>query len=120
MKQFKNFLRLLSLYAAFLAPYLANAQTAATPTLLQTGNTFIQQRIESSDSQGWLFFKNSSDLKEGQLFSEQASAAGLSANDNMLLIKSEVDEQGNTHNRYQQYYKNIKVEGGEIFDPQQP
>jgi bacillolysin len=50
------------------------------------------------------------------LFSEQPSAAGLSANDNMVLINTEADEQGNTHNRYQQYYKGIKVEGGEIFE----
>jgi hypothetical protein len=57
MKQFQNFLRLLSLCAAFLAIGQVNAQTTATPTLLQTGNTFIQQRIESSDAQGWLFLK---------------------------------------------------------------
>ncbi|MFN0216509.1 MAG: hypothetical protein ACKVT2_19790 [Saprospiraceae bacterium] len=52
----------------------------------------------------------------GQLFNEQPAAAGLSANDNMVLIDSEADEQGNNHNRYQQYYKGIKVEGGEIFE----
>jgi bacillolysin len=116
MKQLQCFSRVLSLFVSLLAMNLASAQTNTTPTLLQTGNTFIQDRIESSDPQGWLFFKNSSDLKEGQLFSEQASAAGLSANDNMVLVKSEADEQGNTHNRYQQYYKNIEVEGGEIFE----
>ncbi len=116
MKQLQCFSLVLSLFASLLAIDMASAQTTTTPTLLQAGNTFIQDRIESSDPQGWLFFKNSSDLKEGQLFSEQASAAGLSANDNMVLVKSEVDEQGNTHNRYQQFYKNIEVEGGEIFE----
>ncbi len=116
MKQFQNYLRLLWLCAAFVAIDQANAQTTVTPTLLQTGNTFIQQRIERSDPQGWLFFKNSSDLKEGQLFSEQPSSAGLSANDNMTLVETSMDDEGNTHNRYQQFYKGIKVEGGEIFE----
>ncbi|MFN0034180.1 MAG: hypothetical protein ACKVUS_03875 [Saprospiraceae bacterium] len=116
MKRFSNLLRLLSLGLAMFAFGQINAQTEETPMLLKTDNTFIQQRIEGSDPQGWLFFKNSSDLKEGQLFGEQPAAAGLSVNDNMALIESEMDEEGNTHNRYQQYYKGIKVEGGEIFE----
>lgn len=115
MRQIQNFLRFLIFCLAMLVSRQIGAQIE-TPTLLNTDNTFIQERIESSDSEGWLFFKNSSDLKEGQLFNEQPSAAGLSADDNMVLIESEADEQGNTHNRYQQYYKGIKVEGGEIFE----
>ncbi|MBC7778388.1 MAG: M4 family metallopeptidase [Phycisphaerae bacterium] len=115
MKQCQSILRLFTLSLGLFASGQMNAQTQ-TPTLLKTDNTFIQQRIENSDPEGWLFFKNSSDLKEGQLFGQQAAAAGLSANDGMLLIKTEADEQGNTHNRYQQYYKGIEVEGGEIFE----
>jgi len=111
MKQFQKLL----LPLMFFGFYQTKAQITV-PQLLKTDNAFIQQRIESSDPEGWLFFKNSSDLKAGELFSVQPAAAGLSANDNMALIESSTDEQGNIHNRYQQKYKDIKVEGGEIFE----
>ena len=100
---------------ALMLSNLSLAQTN-TPTLLRTDNTFVQERIEGSDPAGWLYFKADSDLRSEQLFSEYPSAAGLSSDDSMILIESEVDEQGNWHNRYQQHYKNIKVEGGEIFE----
>jgi Zn-dependent metalloprotease len=92
------------------------AQMTDTLTLLKLSNTFIQQRIEGSDPEGWLFFKNSSDLEPGQLFTEHPTESGLSANDSMALFKSVADDDGRTHNRYQQYYKNLKVEGGEVFE----
>ena len=88
----------------------------STPTLLNPTNTFIQQRIDNSDPEGWLYFKNSSDLKAGDLFSQHKSDAGLSADDVMVLFETEQDDQACTHSRYQQYYKNIKVEGGEFFE----
>jgi Zn-dependent metalloprotease len=106
-----------SLLFVSLAILITNELSAqSTPTLLNPGNTFIQQRIEHSDPEGWLYFKNSSDLKAGDLFSQQKAAAGLSADDAMLLFETGQDEQGCTHNHYQQYYKNIKVEGGEFFE----
>ena len=107
----------LSLLLASLSMLVTNEiQAQTTSTLLSPGNTFIQQRIEHSDPEGWLYFKNSSDLKAGDLFSQQKAAAGLSTNDAMLLFETDQDEQGCTHNHYQQYYKNIKVEGGEFFE----
>jgi bacillolysin len=112
MKPFLNFICVFA--TATMLSTLSFAQT--TPTLLRTDNTFVQQRIEGSDPAGWLYFKADSDLRSEQLFSEYPSAAGLSSDDSMVLIESEVDEQGNWHNRYQQYHKNIKVEGGEIFE----
>ncbi|TAK50576.1 MAG: hypothetical protein EPO28_00045 [Saprospiraceae bacterium] len=41
---------------------------------------------------------------------------GLSSDDAMDLIKDETDEYGWQHVRYQQYYKNIKVEGAEYTE----
>jgi bacillolysin len=87
-----------------------------TPTFLKTDNQFIQRRIERSDPEGWLYFKGASDLKEGELFSLYKSAAGLSGNDSMHLVESTMDEYGFRHNRFQQYYKGIKVEGAEFFE----
>jgi bacillolysin len=87
-----------------------------TPTFLKTDNQFIQQRIEKSDPEGWLFFKASANLGEGDLFKFHKTAAGLSANDSMHLVESTQDDQGYTHNRYQQYYRSIKVEDAEFFE----
>jgi len=96
--------------------FVEKAHAQQVPTILSPANAFIQQRIDHSDPEGWLFFKNSSDLKAGELFSQNKTAAGLSPDDNMLLFETDKDAQGCTHNRYQQYYKNIKVEGGEFFE----
>lgn len=86
------------------------------PTFLKIDNQFIQQRIEKSDPEGWLYFKQSAGLGEGDLFKLYKSAAGLSEKDSMHLIESTKDDQGYTHNRYQQYYKSIKVEDAEFFE----
>lgn len=91
-----------------------NAQD--TPTFLKTDNHFIQQRIEKSDPEGWLYFKTSAGLAEGDLLKLHKTAVGLSANDSMHLVESTKDDQGYTHNRYQQYFQSIKVEDAEFFE----
>jgi bacillolysin len=39
----------------------------------------------------------------------------MSMDENLILYRSESDNLGFVHNRYQQYYKNIKVEMGEYL-----
>ncbi len=80
-----------------------NAQD--TPTFLKTDNQFIQQRIEKSDPEGWLYFKPSAGIGEGDLLKLHKTAVGLSANDSMYLVETTKDDFGYTHNRYQQYYR---------------
>lgn len=95
---------------------IAQIHAQEMPTILKTDNQFIQQRIEKSDPEGWLYFNPSSNLREGDLFKFHKNAAGLSANDSMYLVESTKDDQGFTHNRYQQYFKSIKVEDAEFFE----
>lgn len=95
---------------------IAQANAQDTPTFLKTDNQFIQQRIEKSDPEGWLYFKPSAGLAEGDLLKSHKAAVGLSANDSMHLAESAKDDQGYTHNRYQQYYQSIKVEDAEFFE----
>lgn len=114
MRNYKFLLRLLAAFLMLFGITQVNAQD--TPTFLKTDNQFIQQRIEKSDPEGWLYFKPSAGLGEGDLFKLHKTATGLAANDSMHLIESTKDDQGYTHNRYQQYYKNIKVEDAEFFE----
>jgi bacillolysin len=114
MKNVHCLMRLLSATMILLGINQISAQ--GIPTFLKTDNLFIQQRIERSDPAGWLFFKATSGLKEGELFSLHESAAGLSSNDSMHLVESTMDEYGFKHNRFQQHYKGIKVEGAEFFE----
>lgn len=65
---------------------------------------------------GWLYFKDEAAISPYQLFTEYKADMGLSSNDTMILTKSEDDEYGYTHNRYQQYYQSLKVEGAEYTE----
>ena len=86
------------------------------PTFLKTDNQFVQQRIENSDPAGWLYFNSSAKIGNGEMFKSHKLNMGLSSNDSMHLVETSQDEQGFTHNRYQQYFKNIKVEDAEFFE----
>lgn len=114
MKNFQILMRFLIAMPMLFGINQINAQD--TPTILKTDNQFIQQRIEKSDPEGWLYFSSSANLREGDLFKLHKNAAGLSSNDSMYLVESTKDEQGFTHNRYQQYFKSIKVEDAEFFE----
>ncbi|MGB1242743.1 MAG: M4 family metallopeptidase, partial [Chitinophagales bacterium] len=48
-------------------------------------------------------------------FLAQKTALGLSSDDDFLLLKTETDELGKTHSRYQQTYKNIPVSNAQFL-----
>ena len=99
MNTSQTFLRLL--IAILILLDIVHMDAQVTPTILRSDNIFIQQRIEKSDPEGWLYFNSSSRLKEGELFGDHASAAGLGSDDVMKLKETSQDEQLVTHNRYQ-------------------
>ena len=59
----------------------------------------------------WIYFKNPSLIDPTTIFFSYGSYLGLSADDAMILTKQETDNFGITHTRYEQNYKNLKVEG---------
>lgn len=59
----------------------------------------------------WIYFKNPSLVDPSTLFLTYPAYLGLGSDDQMLLIKQETDNIGITHTSYNQYYKNLKVEG---------
>ena len=83
------------------------------PKILQLSNEEIRSKTERVDPAGWLYLKQTANLLPGELFSNYKDATGLKANDQMQVNKEWSDKYGWSHVRFQQYYKGLKVEGGE-------
>ncbi|MBP1638937.1 MAG: hypothetical protein H6Q17_520 [Bacteroidetes bacterium] len=83
----------------------------------QNGDTIAIQRNGSSHKINFIQFqlKQKSDrhISNGKQFLLKTLHA--KSDDNLQLIKSDADQDGHTHQRYQQFYKGIKVEGGEYL-----
>lgn len=59
----------------------------------------------------WIYFKNPALVDPSTIFISYGAYLGLSGDDAMILTKQETDNFGITHTRYEQNYKNLKVEG---------
>lgn len=82
--------------------------------LLFTSMAFGQKLSDISDSNmgtTWIKFKSNVSVKPTQLFDQYKKAFNLGSDDEMRLIKSETDELGFTHYRYQQYHQGVMVFG---------
>ena len=86
--------------------------------------TNLNQKLEAiaqpQSTPEWVDFNEGTAINPETIFSDYKEAFNLTVDDNMMLTKSEKDEIGFTHYRYQQYYKNIKVAFGEFIVHQQP
>lgn len=67
------------------------------------------------DASGWIQFKDNQSINPETIFTVNKSEFGLSQADQMVIKRTEADQLGFTHHRYQQYYKGIPVEGGEFI-----
>ncbi len=83
------------------------------PKILQESNEEIRSKTERVDPAGWLYLKRSAKILPGELLTISKDATGLKANDQMQVKKEWSDKYGWSHVRFQQYYKGLKVEGGE-------
>jgi Zn-dependent metalloprotease len=86
--------------------------------VLLFANSYAQNSVKISDiaqqknTKGWIKFLPNKNISSEQVFTVYKNAFGLTASDEMRLIRTENDLLGYSHNRYQQYYKGIPVEGG--------
>ncbi len=86
-----------------------------TPKAAQKDNKDLQEITDAIYGNGWLKMKESKKLNSKLLFALHKKAFGLSASDEMILQKvEEIDSISQVLHRFQQYYKGIKVEGGEF------
>ena len=86
------------------------------PTALQPDNQVIRNLTHTVEDAGWLYFTESADVAPTQLFNQYKVNMGLGDDDDMVLQKVETDNTGWTHRRYQQYYKELRVEGAEYTE----
>ncbi len=94
-------------------------QILTSTSYAQTNEPFWNsdlQRIAKTESRpDWVYFKEGSNLDPSTIFKQQKSAFQLRAADEMRLKRTDVDDYGFSHHRYQQYYKGIPVEYGEYI-----
>ena len=67
----------------------------------------------------WIDFRQDTKVNPITIFTDLKAGFQLSENDQMNLLKTEKDEIGYNHYRYQQFYKNHKVLYGEFIVHQQ-
>ncbi len=73
-----------------------------TDSVMKRGNT-------------WYFHFQKKTVKAENFFQEFKELMGIRAEDTYIKYKEEIDEIGITHSRWQQYYKGVLVEGGEML-----
>ena len=94
-----------------IAPVFPKTKTDTLPNLDKT-DRYVIIRIENSIQ---IKFTTKSTATANTFFQEFAKLFPLTANDKFELVKSEKDNIGFTHYRYQQYYKGISVMGGQYL-----
>lgn len=105
MKNIKLITKVLSCILIF--SNVASAQT--------TLNREMYSIAKASSKPGWINLDENANLNIATLFTENKIAFGLSNEDEMRLRKTETDHLGYKHYRFEQYYKGIRVDGGQYI-----
>lgn len=79
------------------------------------GNGKLPHLIKPTRNMDYIEFRPSTYIPVHFFFDDFSKDIGLTADDRMVLFDIFEDALGYKHYRYQQYYKNIKVEGGEYI-----
>ena len=79
-------------------------------------NPDMQAIAKPSSKEGWVLFKDDSQIPVATLFTSQKPSFGLGVDEQMAITRTETDQLGYTHCRYQQTYKGVKVEGGQYIE----
>lgn len=75
-------------------------------------NAQMKKVAKPESKPNWIKFKDNTNINPVTIFIELKPAFDLKENDKMVLYETEKDDLGFTHFRYQQYYRNIKIDGG--------
>ncbi|HZV69226.1 MAG TPA: M4 family metallopeptidase [Saprospiraceae bacterium] len=107
----KNFIPVFSFLILFLA-----CSMPVTIISGQNNRTFFPTQdteILSAKSQpGFFHIRDDVKIDEADIFTRHPQTFGLSAEDHMTRLSADVDKKGNTHTKYQQYFKGLPVETG--------
>ena len=78
-------------------------------------NTGLLDLIKPESEPNFLYFKSEKAVIANSIFENHKSKFGLGKDDGMVLYKTEKDDIGFTHYRFQQIYKGLKIEGAQFF-----
>jgi bacillolysin len=78
-------------------------------------NNEMSKIATETSNESWINIKPGVTISPLTFFADQKKALGLAVNDEMKLYKTEQDQIGFTHYRFQQYYKGLKVISGEFL-----
>jgi Zn-dependent metalloprotease len=86
---------------------------------LQANEIFEGSKVvrysDKSKAPTYIGFGERSSIKSNDAIATLRKALNMSMDEDLVIYRSENDQLGYTHKRYQQYYKNIKVEMGEYL-----
>lgn len=105
-----HFLKIKLLSACLLLVLTMQAQT----THQSAKEKFEQSFIPPSDPD-WITAREESHIAPEIFFSQFGEGIGLTADDEMRLVRENTDELGILHQHFQQYHKGYKVTGGEFI-----
>ena len=80
-----------------------------------TLNSQMKKIAKPESERNWIKFKDDTKIDPQTVFSEHKSAFDLTDNDEMRPTQTTMDNMGYSQHRFQQYYKNVKIEGGEYI-----
>lgn len=75
----------------------------------------LQEKLKPSSLQFWLDIRPDEKINPADFLTNFKLDLKLTAADEFKLLQELKDQDGNTHNKFQQYYKGIKVEGAECI-----
>ncbi len=75
----------------------------------------LQQILKPSSLHYWLDILPEVKINPGAFLDDYKKDMGLTGGDAFKLLRKENDRDGNSHDRFQQYYKGIKIEGAECI-----
>lgn len=94
---------------------IAGAVGLAIPTMAQSIHSGVTQQTNLEDNGGFSINLRSQKISQQQLEKALPGMLGLSAQNELKKVKSDVDKFGNVHVSYQQYFKDIPVQDAVVL-----
>ncbi len=117
--------RIFKIISKAISPHLAVvAAVFITGNIMAQNKAPLNPKMEAlskpESDRNWINFREGVAINPSTIFTDYREAFELSVEDRMNIVKTETDQIGFNHFRYQQFYKNIKVVYGEFAVHQQP
>ncbi len=100
---------------AILSCFIGKPMFAQQPQLSQAIQKKHGNYLKPGSKPGWIEFKNTVPYRAEFVFRDAPDLLGMQANDELRLFKTHIDEAGNKHYKFAQYYNGVRIEGKEYY-----